>query len=442
MSHGERQLLVSRAVEAVIWGVPAVNYRLMFEAAVRAGMDGPNQVVLWPGRLDWHNQTLTPNPDVVYLMVFYDTSAGPVVLEIPPAGGGSITGSVMNCWQAPIEDVGPAGVDRGEGGRYLVTPPGWTEPVPDGYLALPSDTLTGYGLLRSIIAGTGDQDVEAAVQYARQVRIYPIAEAGDPPAPTFVEVDNTLFDAAIPWDATFFDVLDVMIQVEPWLERDRVMIDLLRTVGIERGRPFTVDAEVRAVLGDAAAQARELLDGWYQQANVPFATGAHWGVPVRPEYLHATEDRFAGPDRYDVDARAITFTFGYFSARHLGSGQFYLMSTQDAAGEPLDGARDYVLTVPADPPVSQYWAVTVYDRDTHTLLRDVPRPGRSSNSEGLVTNDDGTVTLHFGPGDHLDNPNWIPTTPGRRYEIIFRLYGPEPALFDKTWQLPDLERRV
>ena len=54
-----------RAVEAVIWGMPLVNYQLMYEAARRAGGPGVNQIVYWPGLLDSTNQTLTPNPDLI-----------------------------------------------------------------------------------------------------------------------------------------------------------------------------------------------------------------------------------------------------------------------------------------------------------------------------------------------------------------------------------------
>jgi hypothetical protein len=36
--------------------------------------------------------------------------------------------------------------------------------------------------------------------------------------------------------------------------------------------------------------------------------------------------------------------------------------------------------------------------------------------------------------------NWVPTGPDRRFELMFRLYGPTEALFDKTWTLPDVEK--
>ena len=81
--------LRARAVEAVIWGMPAVNFDLMRQAMIRAG-GADNQIVYWSRPLNWKNQTLTPNPDTIYFMPFYNTAAaGPMVLEIPPAEGGS-----------------------------------------------------------------------------------------------------------------------------------------------------------------------------------------------------------------------------------------------------------------------------------------------------------------------------------------------------------------
>ena len=91
-----RRTIERRAVEAVIWGMPAVNFDLMYQAMVRAKGAG-NQIVYWSSLLSWKNQTLTPNPDTIYFMPFFNTKdVGPVVLEIPPAEGGSITGSVMD----------------------------------------------------------------------------------------------------------------------------------------------------------------------------------------------------------------------------------------------------------------------------------------------------------------------------------------------------------
>jgi hypothetical protein len=66
--------------------MPAVNYDLMLQEMLTK----VNQVVYWGRPLDWHNQTLTPNPDAICFMAFTDTKdVGPIVLEVPPANGGS-----------------------------------------------------------------------------------------------------------------------------------------------------------------------------------------------------------------------------------------------------------------------------------------------------------------------------------------------------------------
>ena len=72
------------------------------------------------------------------------------------------------------------------------------------------------------------------------------------------------------------------------------------------------------------------------------------------------------PDRLGIlTANATT---PYFSAKHLGEGQYYLMTIKDKAGNDLDGAKSYRLHVPPDPPVRLYWSATVYDRATHALI--------------------------------------------------------------------------
>lgn len=93
--------------------MPAVNEDLMLQAMIVSAKGKTNQIAYWSRLPDWRIQTLTPNPDVIYLKPFFNTKdAGPMVLEIPPAGGGSITGTIMDAWQSALEDVGPAAANR------------------------------------------------------------------------------------------------------------------------------------------------------------------------------------------------------------------------------------------------------------------------------------------------------------------------------------------
>jgi hypothetical protein len=50
-------------------------------------------------------------------------------------------------------------------------------------------------------------------------------------------------------------------------------------------------------------------------------------------------------------------------------------------------------------------------------------------------------TAYFGPTAPAGKEsNWVPTKAGGRFEVLFRFYGPEKPLFEKTWKLPDIEK--
>ena len=240
-----------RAVEAAIWGTPAVNFDRMYQAMVhdaKAG-EGSNKIVYWSRLFNWKNQTLTPNPDSIYFMPFFDTkNVGPVVLEVPPAEGGSITGSIDDCWQTAIADVGPAGTDQGKGGKYLLLPPGYKDKIPSGYIPLETVNYQGYALLRSILKSNNEADVATAVAYGKQVKLYPLSQAARPPATQFVDAIDVVYDATLPWDMRYFESLDRIIQTEPWLTRDKAMIDQLRSIGMEKGKPFNPNATTQETL--------------------------------------------------------------------------------------------------------------------------------------------------------------------------------------------------
>lgn len=437
----DKRAAYRRAVEAVIWGMPAVNYDRMLQSFVAAG-GGANQIAYWSRLLDSENQTLTPNPDTVYINPFFDTRDGPMVLEIPPAGDGSITGSIDDCWQNALEDAGPVGADKGAGGKYLILPPDHQGDLPDGYIPVQSDTLQGYAILRSNVKSGSDADVAAAVAYGRQIRLYPLSAAGDPPETRYVDLSGTLYDATIQYDRRFFQSLARMVQAEPWLVRDKVMIDPLRSIGIGKGQAFAPDEATQILFDAAAAEAAAYLDAHYEDVfDPPFYPGGQWALPAVPELVEGMPNFFADPNSYPIDGRGVTYSMAYFSAKNLGAGQFYLMTTRDSEGSRLDGAATHRLRVPADAPVRLYWSATAYDRETHALIRDVYRASRASNSPGIEVNPDGSVELWFAPEPPGGKEaNWIPTRADRGFEVLFRVYGPEKPFFEKQWVLPDIEK--
>jgi hypothetical protein len=159
-----------------------------------------------------------------------------------------------------------------------------------------------------------------------------------------------------------------------------------------------------------------------------------------PEAVEGQSTDYATHDSYAVDARGLAYTYAYIAIKRLGTGQFYLISIRDKDGNSFDGGKTYRLTVPANPPIEQYWSVTAYDRETHALIRNMVRASRSSQISEMRKNSDGSVDVYFGPEAPKGNEaNWVPTDPNRGFELMFRFYAPKKEFFDKVWKLPDVE---
>ena len=277
--------------------------------------------------------------------------------------------------------------------------------------------------------------------YGKRVKVYPLAQAANPPATVFVDAQNILFDSTIRYDAPFFEHLDRVVQEEPWLDRDRAMIDTLKTLGIEKGTRFHPDAETRSILGAAVVEAKAFIADRYERGWGSFFEGTNWRSVAPPILARAAESGYTLPDEYPTDLRGVAYSMAFVGLKRLGTGQFYLLALADKDGAPLDGGATYRLRVPPDVPVEQYWSATAYDRETHALIKGVDRASRASNAAEVQKNPDGSVDIFFGPeAPSGKESNWVPTDPLRGFELMFRLYGPKKEFFDKTWKLPDVEK--
>ncbi|MFB7875546.1 DUF1254 domain-containing protein [Nocardia sp. NPDC056064] len=429
-----------RAVEVAVWAMPAVNFELMREVLTGGAA---NTFVYWSRLLDWHNQTLTPNPDLIYYMAFFDTHDGPVVVEIPAESENqALNGTICDLWQVPLEDVGHFGVDQGRGGKYVILPPGWDSPVPEGYIALYSETYRSYALLRSVLSEGTQRALDRGLELCRRIRVYPLAQAADPPSTRARDLDGRIVDTTIPYDIGFYRLLHRVIQDEPWLPRDRAFAEMLAAIGIEKGKDFDPDPRHTAVLEAAIGEAHEWLRATYQETFEPYFAGSQWFFPATQEFIEGQRDGFdAHPQRYPYTSRGVVYHMAFIGLKHLGVGQFYLVNLRDADGALFDSALTYRLPVPAGVPVSQYWSVTMYDADTHGFIRGNTKYSVSSQTPGLVTNDDGTVDVYFGPRALPGHEaNFIETGECAGFELMFRFYGVGPEVLTKQWSLRDAER--
>ena len=124
-----------------------------------------------------------------------------------------------------------------------------------------------------------------------------------------------------------------------------------------------------------------------------------------------------------------------------GTGSAYAASFKDANGDIFDGGKTYKITLPGPIPAKDFWALTVYDNQTRSLLDTAQKSaGIDSNGKGVKADADGSVTIWFGPRAPAgEEANWVQTVPGKGWNVLLRLYGPLEPWFDKSWKPGDIE---
>ncbi len=433
----ESRLVARRAVDAVIWGVPVVSLDMMRHAYFRDAKANYNDLIWWPHGATWKNQSLATNSIVRYIFLFSNTkSDGPVVVELPPAvGGAGFYGTIMDAWQVPLVDVGVGG----KGGKYLLLPPGYKGNPPGGYIPLHLKTYNSYALIRSILASDSEEDVRKGDALVKRIKVYPLSKASAPPVQRFIDMTDVLYEPAVPYDAGFYASLARMINEEPAQQKDLQMLGMLLPLGIEKGKGFNPDAATRGVLNAAASEAHAWLLLGIARISPAWWPGQHWVLPTSPVGLKTTF-LWEVPDFFDVDGRGITLADWFGPVSKLGGSSFYLAAFFDSSGAPLQGKNTYKVRVSPDVPVKEFWAFTVYDMETSAFFRDSTTLALSSLGKDIQKNSDGSVDVYIGPKAPAGKEsNWLYTPEGKNWFPWFRFYGPEKAVLDKSWKMPDIE---
>jgi len=440
--NSQERMLHRRAVDAVIWSMPLVNFQAMRDGLKKDAGVGFNDVAYHSKIQNWKLQTTTNNNTTPYIFIFWNVKDGPVVIDIPPSGEGvGLFGTLMGAWQRPLEDVGAKGHDAGRGAKYMILPPNYQGAYPPGYVHLKQKTYSGYTLMRPIIADASNVNLKKAENYVKQIKVYPFAKAANPPKTRFVDLFDKNIDGVAHFNASYFGRIDKMIQEENLEERDMAFLGLLSMIGIEKGKTFKPSKRHQAILADAAKEAHEyMIENYLDRVSPPFYANSQWysalpvnGLPTKLEWDL--------PNYLDYDGRGSGYFAFYTSVKKLGSASFYLKSSRDSNGQRFNGSNNYMLTVPKDVPIRDFWSVIAYTADDATWFDNQPKAGVASSDKGVKVNADGTVDVYFGPkAPKGKEAQWVPTTKGMDYFIYFRTYGPKKELFTKEWKLNDMEK--
>jgi hypothetical protein len=438
----DAQVAYQRAFEAVLWAMPAsAIYRLRVGFLELPGM-ADNVIAAYSGPLRTIQEAITPNQTTPYIIGVSDLRNGPVVLEIPAKTDKAVLyGQVVDAWQATIADVGPVGPDKGAGGKYLFLPPGYKEQAPNGYFVIPSSSYRILFAFRSIqLTGATAADAYA---YSKTVKMYPLSEAANPKPTRFVDGRSLPLHTLPFYDIRALQDIHDIISVEPVRERDKVMMGMLATIGIERGKPFDPPEKLKAAMEKGVADAyyyMQNLDTKLFVSNL-YWPDRHWSFSMVPDAQRSFE--FVNDDAVEIDKRAAAWFFFTMYPKELTdrAGTVYLAPIADASGRPLEAGKTYKVRVPKNVPAKQFWSLTVYERATWAFIQNpLDRAGADSfEMDKMKANADGSVDLYFGPNAPAGlESNWIPTM-GKQPYVWLRLYGPEDAFWSKAFKMPDVE---
>jgi hypothetical protein len=468
-------------IEAFMNSIQGVSTYAIREGFRKAGIaDG--DVAMFSELMDSASLFLTGNADTVYFWTFLDLSNGPLVVETPA----DTLGCMDDMWFRWISDFGLPGPDRGQGGTYLLVPPGYDGPLPEGGCYVRHSRTNHVIVLgRAFInENPGNDPKPTADKIKAQLKIYPYAPggvgssigayltghgplgaAGTPASPRFVECTGLAMQSIPPNDFGHYELLDRLVQLEPAEALDPELAGQFAAIGIVKGETFAPEPRLRTILDDAVAvgnaSSRTLgmgahpSDGfrYYDDGsawwNMLFAGGFEFTNPP-PNITADGVQPFPNKGARKLHSRTSMFytATGITPAmcmRLTGVGSQYLVANLDTNGDPVDGARTYRVRLPKDIPAARFWSFTVYDNQTRSMLQTPQRYPRAGSqmypSPAAEAEPDGSTVVYFSPGrpDGVAPGNWIQTDPAKGWFTIFRLYSPLQSFFDKSWRPGEVE---
>ena len=453
----KEELLFQRATQVYLWALPLINTLGMKYGSEQTFGAGYNVLPIWKDRLDAKTLITTPNSDVLYAMSYADLGeTGPLVFDAPPR----MQGILLDFWQRPIPgpkvnasevfagDVGFFGPDGGKGGKFLILPPGYNDPVPAGYYVFRSGTKNVFIFLRAFFEDPNN--LTPAVEELQKARFYPLGQERTAKPMQFPNASGVPVNMLPRSDASAFDQLKRLIDSEPDSIADEGWLGMLASIGIERSKPFEADAATRRILDRAA-------ETGYKMSRVLGFESAVGGVDYRVYPDRQWLNPFASGYPFDLawtripaeyralDNRASFFT-NYYSispgmlSKTPGVGANYLIGFSDGTGAPLQGDKSYTLNLPPKIPAAIFWSLTLYDAANGSGLDNgQPFPSLGSRNKPQQEHDGSTI-LYLGPTAPTGKTsNWMRTVPGKDYFVILRLYGPLEAAIDRSWKPGDLD---
>jgi len=374
------------------------------------------------------------NFDTLYSIAWLDLTKEPLVVSAPDTDDRYYLLPMLDMWTDVFASPGWRTTGT-EASNFLVTPPGWTGQVPNGFSHIPAPTSYVWVIGRTKTDGSADYPAVHKIQAGYKVT--PLSGWGKPPGPVTVEIDSSVDMKtppkaqvdAMPADKYFAYAAELM-KLHPPHITDQPIIARMKRIGIEPGKSFdisNVDAVVKTAIEAAPAAGQELM-AWKLPTLARVSDG--WSMNT---------DTMGVYGNYYLK-RAIVTQLGL--GANLPEDAIYPLNLGDEAGNPLNGENKYTIHFAkgATPPVNAFWSITLYDADGFQVGNALNRFALSSYMP-FKTNADGSLDLYFqneSPGEDLE-ANWLPAPKGP-FNLTMRLYAPKSDALTGKWNPPPVKR--
>jgi len=421
------------AVDAYLKGIQIASMEGLKRGLLEFG-PANTTAVLFEDLMDSKAFWLTPNTTSVYMATWLELGNEPMVLETPP----DVLGIIDDHWFKYVADFGRLGPDKGQGGKFLILPPGYEGDVPEGYFVSQANTYGHWVIWRGFQV---DGSPKPAVETTKKIfKVYPLSQKDNPPKMDFVNASGVINNTIHRMDYEIYNEINAVIQDEPSEGQSAEILGVLASIGIKKGQPFNPDERMKNILSEAAdigaAIVRTIMALPRDEGFYLYPGKSVWTNPLvnrSYEFIHEGARLIDARAAFHFYATGITPAM---AAQFIGKGSQYAIAYTDSENNPFDGSKTYKINVPANAPMKDFWSFTVYDNQTRAMLQTDSRfPGIDSNKKGLVKNSDGSYDVYFAPKapEGMEH-NWIQTVPGKGWNTIFRLYGPLEPWFEKTWK--------
>ncbi|KII33676.1 hypothetical protein NL64_09230 [Pseudomonas fluorescens] len=371
------------------------------------------------------NKVVSPNNDTFYTSALLDLRAEPQVLQVPAIDGRYYSFQLVDMRTDNLDYIGTRATGN-KAGRYLIAGPDWQGELPPGFSGvIRSPSRVVFLLGRTEVKGEGDQPQGA--QVLKNYVLQPLSKLLGTPTPAalpklqFPTYEDSKKGPAV----ALFSRFNALAALHEWTPSEQQKLSRFGEIGIKQGAEFTPPQSLEQAVIEGAEAGREQVRA--ASSNLSIEQQGWSRLP-------ANVGKF-GED--DLTRAAVAWRYIYANDQVEA---LYPVAMHDIDGQSLDGHSCYQLSFPAGqlPPVDAFWSLTMYDGNTQLLVENsINRYSIGDRTPNLRYNSDEGLTIFLqsnSPGKEQQG-NWLPTPVGP-FNLLLRLYLPQPAALDGRFRLP------